>query len=75
MLDRIAAIDRFWCHQGMRRPLYWEHPAGVRITGSPADYDPPIEDLVPFKADGTPADLCAGWAARSRALIGKRATT
>lgn len=71
-LDRLARKDRFWCHQGMRRPLYWEHPAGVRVEGSPADYDPPIADLMPYKADGTPADLCAGWDARRRALAAKQ---
>lgn len=73
-LDRIAEQDRFWCHQGMRRPIYWEHPAGIRITGSPADYDPPIRDFIPHKADGSPADLCAGWRTRQRALHGKRVT-
>ncbi len=72
-LDRLARVDRFWCHQGMRRPLYWEHPAGVRVEGSPADYDPPIDGFVPYKADGTPAELCSGWDARRRALTGKRA--
>lgn len=69
LLDRIVqAGERFWCHQGIRRPVAWRHPSGVEIPGSDADYRPPIVDGVPYRADGTPAELCAGWAARRRAL-------
>jgi hypothetical protein len=72
-LERIARdAERFWCHQGMRRPLKWVHPSGQEIPGSDAAYDPPKAKVdngfVPFKADGTPAELCAGWDARRRAL-------
>lgn len=34
---------------------------------------PPIVNAVPYRADGTPAELCAGWSARSRALAGREA--
>lgn len=65
-LDRIAATgERFWCHDGLRRPTSWRHPSGVTIPGDPADYQPPIIDGVPYRADGRPGDLCAGWMARA----------
>lgn len=57
----------FWCHQGMRRPLRYEHPSGATVEASELEYAPPMRKvggrMVPFKADGTPADLCGGWAA------------
>ena len=34
----------------------------------PGGYDPPIVDSVPYRTDGTPEELCAGWDARRRAL-------
>ncbi len=65
----------FFCHDGIRRPLRWEHrpedvpPTNVSIPGSPADYDPPIIDGVPYRASGEPAYICAGWAARRDRVI------
>lgn len=69
-LERYAAgeRERFFCHQGIRRPVRLRHPSGAVIPGGDADYRPPIRDGVPWRADGTPAELCAGWAARRRAL-------
>lgn len=68
-LETIAASgERFWCHQGMLLVTAWRHPSGVVIPGHPGAYCPPIVGGVPYKADGTPGDLCAGWAARRRAL-------
>jgi hypothetical protein len=76
LLDRIVAEgSRFWCHQGIRRPVAWRHPSGAEIPGSPSDYRPPIVDGVPYRADGTAAEVCAGWAARRRALEQARGTT
>lgn len=64
LLDLPATGDPFWCHQGMRRPQAWTHPtAGIRIDGSPSDYQPPLRGPVPYRADGTPGELCRGWAA------------
>jgi hypothetical protein len=75
LLDRIAATgERFWCHQGIRRPIAWRHPSGAEIGGSDADYRPPIVDGIPYRADGSPAEVCAGWAARRRALERERAS-
>lgn len=64
-LDELIYGDRpFWCHQGMRRPVAWVHPSGVRFEAEGEWYDPPIRDGVPFRADGTPGEICAGWQAR-----------
>lgn len=64
--DDLDALSSFWCHQGMRRPKAWRHPDGrvrsVDLAESP-DYQPPIIAGVPYRADGHPAALCAGWAA------------
>ena len=73
-LERIAREGhRFWCHDGNRIAARWRHPkTGMEIPGHPAAYKPPIKDNVPYKADGTPSFVCAGWAARRRALGGAR---
>jgi hypothetical protein len=64
-LDEIVLTgEPFACHQGIRKPVRWVHPSGAEIPGHPGGYDPPIVNGRPYKADGTPADLCAGWAAR-----------
>lgn len=55
----------FWCHDGMRRPLRWKHPAGPVIDGSPHDWQPPMRGGIPYRADGRPGLLCAGWATRA----------
>lgn len=74
-LEHIAqAGERFWCHQGMRRPLLYRHPSGAQVPGHPAAYKPPIVDGVPYQADGRPGELCAGWDARRRALAARPAT-
>jgi hypothetical protein len=62
----------FWCHQGMRYEVGYRHPSGMYVeaqrdeVGSIASWAPPLRNGVPFKANGTPADRCAGWAARRR---------
>jgi hypothetical protein len=61
--DQLEALPNFWCHQGIRRPEAFVHPDGrVRPVEDSADYRPPMVDGVPYKADGSPADRCAGWA-------------
>jgi hypothetical protein len=55
----------FWCHQGMRRPDRWVHPDGRVVPGDPDDWTPAQLGPVAFRADGSPALLCAGWAARA----------
>lgn len=61
LAELVDTGDRFWCHQGMRRPVRWRHPSGAEIPGHPGDYSPPIVDGVPYQADGAPGLLCAGW--------------
>ncbi|MCF7551004.1 hypothetical protein [Pseudonocardia sp. WMMC193] len=74
-LERIARRgERFFCHQGIRRPVKLVHPSGAEIPGHTAAYDPPIAAGVPWRADGTPAELCAGWAARRRATLAAERT-
>jgi hypothetical protein len=65
-LERIVRLgEPFWCHQGMRRPIAFVHyPTGIVVPGEAANYRPPMRERRPYKADGTPADICAGWAAR-----------
>jgi hypothetical protein len=64
-LDRIVETgERFFCHVGIRRAVKLVHPSGAEVEVPPGDYRPPIIDGVPYKADGSPGELCAGWAAR-----------
>lgn len=55
--------EPFWCHDGMRRPTAWVHPTHGRIPGAPDDWHPRMVGNLPFRANGRPALLCAGWAA------------
>lgn len=64
----------FWCHNGMRRRVGSSVDLGDGRTVSvheddPSAFDPPMLTgsplgPIPYKADGSPADLCAGWTAR-----------
>jgi hypothetical protein len=62
----VERNEPFVCHQGMRRVVRFRHPSGATWVPDhdnlEAAYRPPIVRGVPYKADGTPADLCAGWA-------------
>jgi hypothetical protein len=66
-LERSVKSGVFYCHQGMRRPKVWRHPCGAEVIGDPADYAPPIQDSIPYRADGSPAEKCAGWETRHNA--------
>jgi hypothetical protein len=58
---------RFYCHQGLPQPIAWVHPDGRRVeTPDSADWQETTIDGVPYRADGTPADLCAGWLAERK---------
>lgn len=65
LYDLARGGEPFYCHQQMRRPVRWLHPDGRVADADPKDYQPPIDRQtgVAYKADGTPGDLCAGWAA------------
>lgn len=65
-LERIVVDgEPFWCHDGMRQIVAFTHPTGARIE-LPRDvaYDPPIANGTPYRTDGRPGSLCAGWSAR-----------
>lgn len=68
--DELRELDHFWCHQGMRKPVAYRHPYGITLTADHDAYDPPQRTVgnirVPFKADGTPGDRCAGFDAWKR---------
>lgn len=64
-LDRLVATGTpFFCHQGIRRVVKLRHPSGAEVDEHPANYAPPIIGGVPYKADGSPADICSGWLLR-----------
>lgn len=65
LLALPAEGQAFYCHEGMRRPVLWKHPDGRMVAGSPDDWQPPTVRGVPFRIDGRPGLLCAGWAARA----------
>ncbi len=73
LLERLAATgSKFYCHDGMRSPVAWVHPRGMRIPAAGVgDYQPPIVDGVPYRASGEPGLVCAGWNARHRALVAR----
>lgn len=64
--DLLESGRTFACHQGMRRRVALVHPDGSRISlehlGS---YAPAVSEGWAFRADGSPADICAGWDSRS----------
>lgn len=66
---RLMGLANFWCHRGIRRPREWRHPDGRVRPGDPADYQPPIVGDVAYRADGSPAARCGGWAAEQRQLV------
>lgn len=79
LLDRLVEkAEPFWCHQGIRRvvALRWEPDDGrepvehIVPEEFAVAYRPPMRDNRPYKADGTVADLCAGWAGRVAARHG-----
>lgn len=68
--DLVAGRGTFACHVGMRRVVAWTHPSGVRIDAEPGCYEPPVVDGVAYRADGSPADVCAGLTAMRAARAG-----
>lgn len=61
--------DRFFCHQGMPVAVGYVHPHLEGVIPAPTrdDYRPYIRDGQAWQADGSPAELCAGWAAHTGA--------
>jgi hypothetical protein len=65
LMDLPVKREPFWCHDGIRRPAYWHHPRLGDVPGTPDDYQPPVVANIPYRADGAPGLLCAGWMARA----------
>ena len=75
-LDRIVETgEPFHCHVGTRRAVKLVHPSGAVVDLHPGDYRPPVAAGVPYKADGSPGELCAGWAARRLKFVQREAQT
>lgn len=68
LADLLSDGGAFFCHQGMRKKLALVHPTGARVVITTDAYDPAQTSRHAFKADGRPADLCAGWCATMRRL-------
>lgn len=65
LMELPATGQAFYCHEDMRRPVRWEHPDGRTVEGGTDDWQPPIVKGLPYRLDGRPGLLCAGWAARA----------
>lgn len=59
----VGGSGTFACHVGMRRVIAWRHPSGAQIEAESGCYAPPILAGVAYRADGRPADVCAGLTA------------
>ena len=56
-----AAAGIFLCHQGMRKVIAWRHPDGRQLPQEREHYQPPLHGRHAVRADGRPAEVCAGW--------------
>jgi hypothetical protein len=67
--DLVYSGKPFACHQGMRRVVKLVHePTGIEHVLEVDDYAPPTHGSRAWKANGSPADLCAGLRAERMAL-------
>lgn len=62
LVGLAVAGTPFWCHDGMIRPKFYRHPTLGDVPASGDDWRPPQVAGVPFRRDGSPGLLCAGWA-------------
>lgn len=68
--DLVLSGEPFWCHDGLRLPVAWFHPPSLtwHVVADDIAYDPPQQRdahgiPTPYRHDGRPGDLCAGWTA------------
>ena len=71
LADLAHGRGQFFCHDGIRRVIAYRHEGtGLVRPAGPGDYQPPIVTdqgrQAPYRADGLPGFICAGWAARHR---------
>lgn len=70
LADLVDAGQPFWCHDGMRQVVAYHHPSGhVLPIARDRAWDPEVHAATPYRADGRPGAVCAGWAARRGALL------
>lgn len=70
LADLAAGDLPFYCHEGMPLVVQMRHPSGAVYTPPPLAYRPAMgANGAPLKADGTPAHVCAGWAACRRHML------
>jgi hypothetical protein len=68
-LDRLAAEGQpFYCHTGMVYLIGLAHPSGASYSPKLGDFRPVIKDGVPYRANGQPGFVCAGWLLRRHTL-------
>lgn len=65
--EALEDMPIFYCHVGMRKIVAWIHPDGRRREVS-GDYRPLVENGIPYKANGQPADICRGFLNRETSL-------
>lgn len=70
LLCLVAKGEPFWCHDGLLAPVAFLHPpSGTwHVVDDDLAFHPPIQrdahdTPTPYRADGRPGDLCAGWTA------------
>jgi hypothetical protein len=68
-LPYYSREQRFYCHTGMPRAVAYRHPELPMDVPAPVDddYRPLMRGDRVWKADGSPGELCAGWAAATGA--------
>lgn len=66
----VVGGEPFWCHDGLRAPVAFVHPpSGTwHVVDDDLAFHPPIQRdahgiPTPYRANGSPGDLCAGWTA------------
>jgi len=79
LLGLVHAGKPFWCHDGLRTPVAYLHPPSMTwlVVEDTMHFDAPqVRDdhgvLTPYRADGRPGDLCAGWTAMRLAEMNRR---
>jgi hypothetical protein len=77
LLELPSTGQVFWCHADMVRPVAWRHPQlGPEhdVPGEDSDWRPAMANGIPYRADGRPGLLCAGWAQRAARVANEKET-
>jgi hypothetical protein len=66
VVDRSMRSQAFFCHHEVTAIVAWRHPAGFEKPAGPDRHTAPTNGWWGARADGRPAELCAGWMAAKR---------